>query len=239
MPSPFSAANSTSIRDMFAGVAPRYDLANQVLSFGLDRSWRKYVCQQVAAWKPTRILDLATGSGVLAEELAKTNTGSFVVGADFCVPMLKVARKRHVEHLVVADGLALPFADASFDVITVAFGLRNMALLERALAEMARTTRSGGHIVILDFSLPSGPLLPAYRFYLHFVLPRLAGWLTGKPAAYEYLGESIESFPRGTAMTALIEQAGFVNAVARPFSGGIVTAYLAEREASGNERNRA
>jgi demethylmenaquinone methyltransferase / 2-methoxy-6-polyprenyl-1,4-benzoquinol methylase len=229
MPSPFSAANSKSIREMFAGVAPRYDLANQVLSFGLDRSWRKFVCQRVAAWKPVQILDLATGSGVLAKELASTNTGALVVGADFCVPMLQVARKRNVKHLVVADGLALPFADASFDVITVAFGLRNMAFLERALAEMARATRVGGHVIILDFSLPSGPLLPAYRLYLHFVLPRLAGWLTGEPAAYEYLGESIESFPRGTAMTALMEEAGFVNTIARPLSGGIVTAYLAER----------
>jgi demethylmenaquinone methyltransferase / 2-methoxy-6-polyprenyl-1,4-benzoquinol methylase len=229
MPSPFSAANSKSIREMFAGVAPRYDLANQVLSLGLDRSWRKFVCQRVAAWKPARILDLATGSGVLAEELARTNTASFVIGADFCIPMLKVAGKRNVEHLVVADGLALPFGDASFDVITVAFGLRNMAFLERALAEMARTTRSGGHVVILDFSLPSGPLLPAYRFYLHFVLPRLAGWLTGEPAAYQYLGDSIESFPRGAAMTALMEEAGFVDAIARPLSWGIVTAYLAER----------
>ena len=229
MSSPFSAANSKSIREMFAGVAPRYDLANQVLSFGLDRSWRKYVCQRVAAWKPAQILDLATGSGVLAKELVRTNTGSFVVGADFCVPMLQVARKRNVEHLVVADGLALPFADASFDVITVAFGLRNMALLERALAEMARTIRTGGHVIILDFSLPSGPLLPAYRFYLHFILPRLAGWLTGEPAAYQYLGDSIESFPRGTAMTALMEEAGFVNAIAKPLSGGIVSAYLAER----------
>jgi len=214
---------------MFAGVAPRYDLTNQVLSLGLDRSWRKFVCQRVAAWKPSRILDLATGSGVLAEELARTNTASFVVGADFCIPMLKVAGKRNIEHLVVADGLALPFADASFDVITVAFGLRNMAFLERALAEMARTTRSGGHVVILDFSLPSGPLLPAYRFYLHFVLPRLAGWLTGEPTAYQYLGDSIESFPRGAAMTALMEEAGFVGAIAKPLSGGIVTAYLAER----------
>jgi demethylmenaquinone methyltransferase / 2-methoxy-6-polyprenyl-1,4-benzoquinol methylase len=229
MPSPFSAANSKSIQEMFAGVAPRYDLANQVLSLGLDRSWRKFVCQRVAAWKPARILDLATGSGVLAEELARTNTASFVVGADFCIAMLKVAGKRNVEHLVVADGLALPFADASFDVITVAFGLRNMAFLERALAEMARTTRPGGHVVILDFSLPSGPLLPAYRFYLHFVLPRLAGWLTGEPAAYQYLGDSIESFPRGAAMTALMEEAGFVDAMAKPLSGGIVTAYLAER----------
>jgi demethylmenaquinone methyltransferase / 2-methoxy-6-polyprenyl-1,4-benzoquinol methylase len=229
MPSPFSAANSKSIREMFAGVAPRYDLANQVLSLGLDRSWRRFVCQRVAAWNPARILDLATGSGVLAEELTRTNTSSLVVGADFCIPMLKVAGKRNVEHLVVADGLALPFADASFDVITVAFGLRNMAFLERALAEMARTIRSGGHVVILDFSLPSGPLLPAYRFYLHFVLPRLAGWLTGEPAAYQYLGDSIESFPRGAAMTALMEEAGFVNAIAKPLSGGIVSAYLAER----------
>ena len=229
MPSPFSATNSKSIREMFAGVAPRYDLANQVLSLGLDRSWRKFVCKRVATWNPGRILDLATGSGVLAEELARTNTGSLVVGADFCIPMLKVAGKRNVEHLVVADGLALPFADASFDVITVAFGLRNMAFLERALAEMARTIRSGGHVVILDFSLPSGPLLPAYRLYLHFVLPRRAGWLTGEPAAYQYLGDSIESFPRGAAMTALMEEAGFVDAIARPLTGGIVTAYLAER----------
>jgi demethylmenaquinone methyltransferase / 2-methoxy-6-polyprenyl-1,4-benzoquinol methylase len=152
-----------------------------------------------------------------------------VLGSDFCIPMLKMAKKRQVEYLVVADGLALPFADASFDVITVAFGLRNMAFLERALAEMARATRSGGHVVILDFSLPSGPLLPAYRFYLHFVLPRLAGWLTGEPAAYQYLGDSIESFPRGAAMTGLMEAAGFVKAIARPLSGGIVTAYLAER----------
>src|ERR1700751_2535510 len=164
MPSPFSAANSKSIREMFAGVAPRYDFANLVLSFGLDRSWRKFVCQRVAAWNPAQILDLATGSGVLAKELARTNTGSLVVGADFCVPMLKVARKRNVEHLVVADGLALPFADASFDVITVAFGLRNMAFLERALAEMARTTRSGGPVIFLGFLVPSGPLLAAYPF---------------------------------------------------------------------------
>src|SRR3984957_15900813 len=229
MPSPFSATNSKSIREMFAGVAPRYDLANQVLSLGLDRSWRKYVCQTVAAWKPSRILDLATGSGVLAKELAVTNPGSLVVAADFCIPMLQVARKRNVDCLVVADGLALPFADASFDVVTVAFGLRNMAFLERALSQTGRRTRLGGHIVILDFSLPAGFLLPAYRFYLHLILPRLAGWLTGEPAAYEYLGESIESFPRGEAMTTLIEQAGFIEALARPLSGGIVTAYLAER----------
>jgi demethylmenaquinone methyltransferase/2-methoxy-6-polyprenyl-1,4-benzoquinol methylase len=229
MPSPLSAANSKSIREMFAGVAPRYDLANQVLSLGLDRIWRKYVCQTVAAWKPSRILDLATGSGVLAKELAVTNPGSLVVAADFCIPMLQVARKRNVDCLVVADGLALPFADASFDVVTVAFGLRNMAFLERALSQMARTTRLGGHIVILDFSLPSGLLLPAYRFYLHLILPRLAGWLTGEPAAYEYLGESIERFPRGSAMTALLQKTGFSNGTARQLSGGIVTAYSAQR----------
>ena len=225
----FSAANSKSIRDMFAGVAPRYDLANQVLSFGLDRYWRKYVCERVAGWKPRRILDLATGSGVLAKELQRTNPESLVVGADFCIPMLKVAVKRELEHLVVADGLALPFADASFDVVTVAFGLRNMASLEGALSEIARATCPGGHIVILDFSLPAAPLLPAYRLYLHFVLPKLAGWLTGEPAAYQYLGESIESFPRGKAMIALLQQAGFSQGAARPLSGGIVTAYLAER----------
>src|ERR1700751_5034417 len=103
MPSPFSATNSKSIREMFAGVAPRYDLANQVLSLGLDRSWRKFVCQRVATWNPGRILDLATGSGVLAEELARTNTGSLVVGADFCIPMLKVAGEREGWALCAAE----------------------------------------------------------------------------------------------------------------------------------------
>ena len=214
---------------MFARVAARYDLANQVLSFGLDRNWRRFVCEQVAGWKPQRILDVATGSGVLAKELARTNSGSLVVGADFCAPMLQVARKRHVDHLVVADGLALPFADGSFDVVTVAFGLRNMASLERALSEMARTLCLGGHVVILDFSLPGPALRPAYRFYLHFMLPRFAGWLTGQPAAYEYLGESIEAFPRGSAMIALLENAGFRKGTARPLCGGIVTVYWAER----------
>src|SRR5260370_13061380 len=108
MPSPFSATNSKSIREMFAGVAPRYDLANQVLSLGLDRSWRKYVCQTVAAWKPNRILDLATGSGVLARELAMMNAESLVVAAAFCIPMLKVARTRTFVHLVVPIRPAFP-----------------------------------------------------------------------------------------------------------------------------------
>jgi len=224
----FSPADSKSIREMFAGVAPRYDLANQVLSLGLDRIWRKRVCQQVAIWKPGRILDLATGSGVLARALEKTNPGATVIGADFCAPMLKMARKGSLTRLVVADGLMLPFADAVFDVVTVAFGLRNMASFERALAEMGRVLRPGGHVVILDFSLPIAPLLPAYRFYLHFMLPRVAGWLTGQPDAYKYLGDSIESFPSGQAMIALLEQAGFRQGAAHPFSGGIVTAYQAQ-----------
>jgi demethylmenaquinone methyltransferase / 2-methoxy-6-polyprenyl-1,4-benzoquinol methylase len=230
MRTPFSPADSKSIREMFARVAPRYDLTNQILSFGLDRIWRKRVCEQVAFWKPKQILDLATGSGVLARELERTNPGATVIGADFCAAMLKLARKRSLTRLVVADGLMLPFADAAFDVATVAFGLRNMASFERALAEIARVLRPGGHVLILDFSLPIAPLLPAYRFYLHSMLPRVAGWLTGQPDAYKYLGDSIESFPRGQAMIALLEQAGFRDGTVRPFSGGIVTAYWAERQ---------
>ncbi|MBV9274991.1 MAG: ubiquinone/menaquinone biosynthesis methyltransferase [Verrucomicrobia bacterium] len=229
MHTPFSSADSKSIREMFTGVAPRYDLANQILSFGLDRIWRKRVCEQVALWKPKQILDVATGSGVLAHELEKTNPGATVTGADFCAAMLKVAQKRSLTRLVVADGLMLPFADAAFDVVTVAFGLRNMASLERALAESARVLCPGGHVLILDFSLPTAPLLPAYRLYLHFMLPRVAGWLTGQADAYKYLADSIERFPRGQAMIALLGQAGFRDGAVRPFSGGIVTAYWAER----------
>jgi demethylmenaquinone methyltransferase/2-methoxy-6-polyprenyl-1,4-benzoquinol methylase len=129
----------------------------------------------------------------------------------------------------VADALQLPFADGSFEAVTVAFGLRNMADWGAALAEMARVIAPGGHLLVLDFSLPRGVLRPLYRAYLHYCLPRLAGIITGQKAAYDYLGDSIEKFPSGLEMCALIEANGFHNADAQPLSGGIVTIYTARR----------
>jgi demethylmenaquinone methyltransferase/2-methoxy-6-polyprenyl-1,4-benzoquinol methylase len=128
---------------------------------------------------------------------------------------------------VVADALRLPLADASFDVATVAFGLRNMVSWTDALAEMRRILRPGGHLLILDFALPSAPLRWIYRPYLRYVLPRVAGWLTGDKGAYDYLGESIEQFPSGAAMCAMIDGAGFTDTQHEPLTGGIVAMYTA------------
>ncbi len=196
----------------------------------MDFVWRAHVAGLVAGHQPRRILDLATGSGDLAIDLGKACPQAQVTAADFCLPMLEEARKKRVPNLVQADALALPFADASFDAVTVSFGLRNMASWPGAIAEMGRVLCDGGLLVVLDFSLPGQPLLRAvYRFYLHRILPRVAGWTTGRPEAYTYLGESIEGFPRGAAMNALIAECGFDCRPPRPMCLGIVTLYAALR----------
>ena len=143
--------------------------------------------------------------------------------------MLQIAQRKGVKYLVAADGLALPFAEASFDAVTIAFGLRNMESWEGGLREMARVLKPGGHVLILDFSVPPPPLRWVYRPYLHWVLPHIAAWVTREKAAYEYLGESIEQFPQGAAMCALLADAGFREAAAEPLSGGIVSLYTARR----------
>lgn len=222
-------SNGHSVRAMFAVIARRYDFANHFLSLGMDHLWRKRAARIVRSWRPARILDLATGSGDIALALRAACPDALVVGADFCLPMLRVARGKGARHLVVADGLRLAFADGAFDVLTVAFGLRNMESWPGALAEMARVLKPGGHLLVLDFSVPPAPLRWFYRPYLHHVLPRLAGLITGEKAAYEYLGESIEKFPRGSAMCALLANAGLADARCEPLSGGIVSLYTARR----------
>jgi demethylmenaquinone methyltransferase/2-methoxy-6-polyprenyl-1,4-benzoquinol methylase len=231
----FSAADAANrdpatVRAMFKRIARRYDLANHLLSGGLDFSWRARAAKIVRGWNPRRVLDLATGSGDLALTIAQQLPEAEITGADFCAEMLERARAKGLTNTVVADALALPFDDASFDGVTVAFGLRNMADWGAALAEMARVLEPGGHLLVLDFSLPRGRLRPVYRTYLHRVLPWLARIVTGEKQAYDYLGASIEKFPGGAVMCELMERSGFVEATAEPLSGGIVTIYCAQRE---------
>lgn len=219
--------NPAKVRGIFSAIAGRYDLANHVLSGGLDFFWRAKSVRMVRAWAPARILDLATGSGDLALAMQKAMPQARVVGADFCLPMLEVAARKGLHPLVVADGTRLPFADGSFDAVTVAFGLRNMESWPVALREMARVLAPGGHLLVLDFSMPKPPFSALYRFYLHRVLPRVAGALTGNRAGYEYLGESIEAFPSGASMCSLIRENGFAQAEAKPLAAGIVSIYTA------------
>jgi demethylmenaquinone methyltransferase/2-methoxy-6-polyprenyl-1,4-benzoquinol methylase len=229
MESVFTQKEPNTIQRLFARIAHRYDFANSLLSLGCDSLWRTNVGTRVKNWAPAAVLDLATGSGVLAHELKKQIPAARVVGADFCAPMLDYARRRGIAELVVADGLALPFRDGQFDVVTVAFGLRNMASFDTALNETARVLRAGGHLVILDFSLPDPPLRALYCLYLNHVLPVLAGWLTGEPDAYYYFAGTIESFPKGEAMLELLRRCGFSNCDARPLTMGIVTVYTGQK----------
>ena len=219
--------NPAKVRGIFSSIAERYDLANHLLSGGLDFLWRARAVRIVEKWQPRSILDLATGSGDLALAMQKKIPQARIVGADFCLPMLKIAARKQLRPLVVADGTNLPFAEGSFDAVTVAFGLRNMESWPGALREMSRVLSPGGHLLILDFSLPHPPLDAPYRFYLHRVLPKIAGALTGNRAGYEYLGESIESFPSGGAMCRLIEDNNFRDARALPLAAGIVSIYTA------------
>jgi demethylmenaquinone methyltransferase/2-methoxy-6-polyprenyl-1,4-benzoquinol methylase len=218
-----------AVRSMFGRIARRYDLANHLLSGGADFLWRRRAAKIVAAWQPREVLDLATGSGDLALAIQSRLPNAKIVAADFSPEMLEIARGKGVANTVAADALQLPFENGSFDALTVAFGLRNMADWDCALAEMARVLRDRGRLLVLDFSLPTGALRPAYRFYLHRCLPFFASAVTGQKAAYDYLGGSIEKFPSGSAMQELIEKNGFTNAAAERLTGGVATIYTARK----------
>ena len=218
------------VRNAFRDIAGRYVLTNHVLSLGIDVLWRNKVAAMVASRNPKRVLDIATGSGDLAETIRGKCPDAHVVGGDFCQPMMEHARKRGLPDLIVADGMNLPFADGSFDAVTVGFGLRNMASYPDAAAEMARVLAPGGKLYVLDFSLPSfAPLRAAYRFYLHKIMPAIGGLITGKRGAYDYLSGSIEKFPSGQKMVDLLEGNGFRAAQGEQLSFGIAAIYDAEK----------
>jgi demethylmenaquinone methyltransferase / 2-methoxy-6-polyprenyl-1,4-benzoquinol methylase len=217
------------VHDAFARIADRYVLTNHVLSGGMDIWWRKVVTARVKKRRPLRVLDVASGTGDLALEIQAECPQAEVIASDFCAEMLAHASSRGVLKTLVADALKLPFADGEFDTVTVAFGLRNMADYPAALREMARVLKPAGQLLILDFSIPDNCLRGPYRWYLHHVLPHMAGWLTGQKDAYEYLGGSIEQFPSGVGMTDLLDSCGFSSPSATPMTLGVVTIYEAQR----------
>jgi len=217
------------VHDAFARIADRYVLTNHVLSFGMDIVWRKIVTARIRKWKPSRLLDVASGTGDLALEIQDQCPLCDVIASDFCADMLVHATQRGMAKTLVADALDLPFQDAEFDVVTVAFGLRNMADYPAALREMHRILKPGGRLLILDFSLPNGIMRIPYRWYLHNVLPHMAGLLTGQKDAYEYMGGSIEAFPSGKAMTDLLESCGYTKTTATPITFGVCTLYEGTR----------
>jgi demethylmenaquinone methyltransferase/2-methoxy-6-polyprenyl-1,4-benzoquinol methylase len=172
---------------------------------------------------------VASGTGDLALEIQDTCPDLKILATDFCAEMLEHASRRGLPRTMVADALNLPFEGASFDVVTVAFGLRNMADYPGALREMSRVLQPGGRLVVLDFSLPQGLLRGPYRWYLHHVLPKIAGYLTQQQDAYEYLGASIEQFPQGEAMCQLMCENGFAAAEVEQLTFGVVSLYVATK----------
>jgi len=231
-----------AVNSMFARIAARYDLANHLLSLGLDYGWRRSLVQAVNRISPVDVLDLATGSGDVAFALRRgLAPGTRIVGMDFCQPMLDQANVKKSAlpasgqtNLVFqqGDGLALPVADASFDAVTISFGLRNMADRDRSLREMLRVLRPGGRLFVLEFSQPQAWLRPFYFFYLRRVLPRIAGFITGDRAAYVYLNETIEQFPARDALAVEIHQAGFAEVSARGLTFGTVALHEATKSAA-------
>ncbi len=226
-----------SVRALFSGIAGRYDLANHLLSGGMDFYWRRVTSAHLVSClagcgENAVALDLATGSGDLLRRLQHDLPQVRWIGADFCRPMLDEAHSKGLAPLVHADGMRLPFGQGSFHALTVAFGLRNMADYSSAITEFARVLKPGGSLAVLDFSMPEGILGSLYRSYLHRILPAVAGLVTGDRGAYQYLGESIEQFPRGSAMLDLLQTCGFESPQARPMTFGIVTLYTATRVAS-------
>ena len=213
------------VKGAFAKIADRYVLTNHVLSMGTDILWRKKVGRMVQKWNPSRVLDVATGTGDLALEIQRRCPEARVLGTDFCPEMLAHAAEGGVKETQVADAMNLPFSDDEFDLVTVAFGLRNMANWQDAVKEMSRVIQPGGHFLVLDFSLPRGILGKPYGFYLNKVLPKIAGALTGQQEAYAYLAGSIGEFPSGDKMLALFKNAGLEDCQWIPLSGGIASIY--------------
>ena len=223
---------------MFGRIAHRYDLANRVLSVGIDIFWRSRLVGAVRKTHPDGVLDLATGSGDVAFALARgLPRGVRVVGMDFCAPMIAEAEAKKAAHpgtypdleFRQGDGLAMPLADVSFGAVTIAFGLRNMDDRPRCLSEMWRVLRPGGHLFVLEFSKPWPWLRPVYDLYLKHVMPAVAGAVTGDRSAYEYLCGSIAAFPDVHGLSEEIREAGFADVSASRMTTGIVALHVARK----------
>jgi len=221
---------------MFNNIAGNYDFLNHFLSAGIDRRWRKKVINILKQKQPARILDVATGTADLAIAQAALPADT-IVGVDIADQMLDIGRdkirKKGLEHRITlenGDSEALRFDDASFDAVTVAFGVRNYEDLDKGLTEMQRVLAPGGTVVILEFSKPRRfPVKQLYSFYFRYILPVLGRLISRHNSAYTYLPESVGAFPDGPAFTARMEQAGFSRCTHRPLTFGIAAIYTGEK----------
>jgi len=215
------------VASMFDAVARRYDITNTVLSLGQDRFWRRATGKALDVGPGDRVLDLAAGTAVSTEGLARS--GAWCVAADFSVGMLRAGKARAVPK-VAGDATQLPFADQTFDAVTISFGLRNVVDHDAALREMARVTKPGGRLVVCEFSTPTNRLFgTVYKEYLMQALPWVARAVSSNPEAYVYLAESIRAWPDQAELARRIQRAGWSGVRWRNLTGGIVALHAATR----------
>ena len=213
------------VAEMFDAVAARYDRTNTILSGAQDRRWRRHTVRALELLPGQKVLDVAAGTGVSTKALAAG--GAWCVATDFSLGMLSATTDPWLPR-VAGDALHLPFADATFDAVTISFGLRNVEDPTAALAEFARVTRPGGRLVVCEFSRPHpAPIRWGYRWYLHNVLPKLAGRVSSNPEAYTYLQETIDAWPDQPSLARLITRAGWTDVRWRNMTFGVVALHRA------------
>ena len=221
------------VEEMFNDIAGRYDFMNRFLSMGIDTYWRKAAIRKLTVSRPHRILDIATGTGDLAIMAARQFPEAQITGIDISTGMLERGRQKIANlllnkqiELLEGDSEAINFTDGTFDAVTVAFGVRNFANLEKGLGEMHRVLKPGGRVVILEFSKPCQRVFSSlYEFYMKLVAPGVASWLTRNKEAYQYLHNSVKAFPEGEAFLHVLQQSGFKEISLKRLSLGICTIY--------------
>lgn len=220
------------VRGVFDSVAPKYDVMNDLMSMGLHRAWKAYAVAIANVRDGQTVLDIAGGTGDLASAFArKVGPRGMVVHTDINEAMLRQGRDRLLDEglalpSVICDGESLPFASASFDLVTVAFGLRNMTRKERALVEMNRVLRPGGRLLVLEFSKIARPLAKAYDWYSFNILPRIGQWVAGDGESYRYLAESIRMHPDQAELRGMMKAGGFGHVDVHNLSAGLVALHV-------------
>ena len=221
--------HAEAVREMFSGIATKYDFLNHFLSVNIDKKWRRLVAKKLKSVLENAdalVLDVACGTGDLSLELQR-NAAAKVIGTDFCRPMLDIAfdKNEQVETKIPyleADGMNLSFADETFEAVTIAFGLRNFSNWQNGLIELRRVLKTGGKLVILEFSTPLIPgFRQAFQFYFSNILPRIGGVVSGSRGAYEYLPDSVARFPDQKNLVKMMQETGFAEVEYKNLTGGI------------------
>lgn len=228
---------SDNVAAMFNSIAAKYDFLNHFLSLGIDKLWRRRLVKQLAKSNPRQVLDIATGTGDLAIQLAKHHKSVSITGVDISENMLSIGRekilKRKLEgriNLKQANSMSLPFADSEFDAAMVAFGVRNFEDLSKGITEIHRVLKAGGNLYVLEFSMPSRfPMRNLYRFYFRKVLPFVGGIVSGSKSAYTYLPESVFAFPEKEKFVEIMANAGFKNCSYKRLTFGVASIYVGRK----------